>query len=116
MTPIPFTDITDKLEKAAKNGTRVSLPPELARALIESPAYSILLAQRQKETIASWGENQPGRMPSASNSDLTGSNTERNATTGLSAGTIPPLVHDAAGKLAWEVAQDLARQRQRGRH
>lgn len=113
---IPFTDITDKLEKAAKNGTKATLPADLARALIESAAYPMLLAERQKEIIASWGENPPGRTPSVSSSDRIGSNTEPSATTGPSVGTTPQFVHDAAAKQALEEARKLARQKPRVGH
>ena len=112
----PFTDITDQLERAARNGTRAHLAPDLVRALIESGAYPILLAERTKELTRQWHDRKPQAPPPPieSSSGPIGSNIGPRETTGPSAGTIPRLVHDAAERLASEEAQRLSRPRKRG--
>ncbi|VVT17771.1 conserved hypothetical protein [Sphingomonas aurantiaca] len=106
-----FTDIAEQLERAARNGTKAHLAPELVRALIQSPAYSIITAERTKELVASWAEQPtPG-----SNSEHTGSNTGRSEMTGPSAGTMQPHVHAAAERLASEAAQEMGRRKRRAK-
>jgi hypothetical protein len=50
----PFTEIAKQLERAARNGTRAHLEPEQVRALIQSPAWPLLMAERMRELIATW--------------------------------------------------------------
>ena len=111
MTALPFTDFTDIMERAARNGTKAHLPAEVVRAAILHPAYAEFLTERIKELAATW----TGPLPPASNSDPIGSNTEPNGTTGASAGTIPPLVHDAAERLALEAAEAAIPRKRRGK-
>lgn len=84
---LPFHELTDQLERAARNGTRAHLAPDVVRALVESPAYSILTDERRKELVATWRDRRPKAL-SVSSSDPSGSSTEPKETTGASAGTI----------------------------
>jgi hypothetical protein len=111
---LPFHELTDQLERAARNGTRAHLAPDVVRALVESPAYSILTDERRKELVSTWRDKRPKAL-SASNSAPTGSNTEPSEMIGASAGTIPQLVHGAAARQALEEAAALSRPRQRGK-
>lgn len=115
MIAMPFTDITDQLERSARNGTKAHLVPELARALIESSAYGMLLAERTKELVSSWDDRHP-TPPAAFRLEPIGSNTEPSGTTGLSAGTMQPHVHAAAERLASDAAQTMGRRKRRARH
>lgn len=70
----PFTDMLAQLERAARNGTKAHLSADLARALITSPAYPLLLAERTKELTNRWQEEPlhtiPSPAPGAPASDL----------------------------------------------
>ena len=113
----PFTDITDQLERAARNGTRAHLAPDLVRALIESGAYPILLAERTKELTRQWHDRKPQAPPPPieSSSGPIGSNIGPRETTGPSAGTMQPHVHAAAERLASEAAQAMGRRKRRAK-
>lgn len=52
----PFTELLAQLERAARNGTKAHLSADQARALITSPAYPLLLAERTKELTSRWQE------------------------------------------------------------
>jgi hypothetical protein len=110
-----FTDITDQLERAARNGTKAHLAADLVRAIVAHPAYALIQAERTKELVSSWDDRQPMPPPAASKSEPIGSNIEPNATTGPSAGTMQPHVHAAAERLASEQAQTMGRRKRRGK-
>ncbi|KKW92281.1 hypothetical protein YP76_10140 [Sphingobium chungbukense] len=85
----PFTEITDLLERAARNGTRAHLNHDLVRALIASEAYSLLLADRKKEIISTWQDNEEALpRPGVRNSGSSGSGIAATEMTGASAGTM----------------------------
>src|SRR3546814_9907654 len=44
-----FTEIMEKIDKAARNGTKLHLPINLVRALATSDAYATLAALKAKE-------------------------------------------------------------------
>jgi hypothetical protein len=110
-----FIEITDQLERSARNGTRAHLPAELVRAIIEHPCYeSFFLTERKKELVAQW--DGPGPIiPTESASGPIGSNTGPSAGNGASAGTIPPLVHAAAERRAYEAVDTMHRLTRRAR-
>ena len=72
---LPFHELTDQLERAARNGTRAHLAPDVVRALVESPAYSILTDERRKELVATWCDRRPKSLSGSSSAPI-GSNTE----------------------------------------
>ena len=101
VTAGPFTALTDALERAARNGTRAHLPPEIVRALVSSEAYSLLSGYRIKELQQLWQESdaQPA-PPAAPSSDRSGSGTGPIATIGRSAGTMTETQFEAVGHAA----------------
>lgn len=106
----PFTDILDKMQRAAKNGERVHLDFEQVRAFIGSPLYSTLNQLHAEEVEQSWQSRQPvSRLVSS------GSTIEKTAMTGASAGMIDQLVQDAESKLVLEGAQRTILQSRRNR-
>lgn len=108
-----FHDLTNALERAARNGTKAHLSAEEARALVLHPAYAMIQADRIKELASIW---QSGAEPTGSNAETSGSNGGPTDPTGPSAGTIDPLVHAAAEERALEAASQTIHQRQRGKH
>jgi len=116
VTAQPFTDITDALERAARNGTRAHLDPELVRALISSDAYPSLLKGRQRELTKLWQERNPVPVPEPSSAP-SGSGTDRTATTGKSVGTMTEAeqvaVAHAASLRALEAVRQTSRLRRR---
>jgi hypothetical protein len=104
----PITSAMDILERAARNGERAHLSPELVRALIAHPAYQRYAETRTKELIDSWAPPEKAAAPRkpamttppASNSGRSGSGTAANETSGASAGTIPAGMKAAVGRAA----------------
>lgn len=109
-----FTEIMDRIERAARNGTRVHLELTHAQALIDSPVYTTLAAQRQKELIAQCrkfsppaagdaadAEPQPANPPGLKLVDI-GSGIAPSETTGRSAGLME--MQRAAEQLVLEAA------------
>jgi hypothetical protein len=107
-----FVDLTDSLERAARNGTKAHIPPDLVRALIQSPAYAILQAERTKELIGTWGDHHPPQED-VSSSAPTGSHIVPSAESGLSAGMTETHVHVAAEALAFAEGNKLIQQTRR---
>jgi len=118
MTPHPFTAITDALERAARNGTRAHLNYDLVRALVASEAYSLLLADRQKEIISAWQDHDalPAR-PVGPSLGRSGSGIGPTGTTGASAGMMTAEEQEAVGHAASQRAlaavDRIARRRRR---
>lgn len=86
-----FTDLTDRMERAARNGTKAHIDAESVRALIASPAWAHILDLKTKELVAQWHATLPGQQPgtttpAASSSGRSGSITGPSASSGSSAG------------------------------
>lgn len=94
----PFVEFAAAIEKSARNGTRAHIPPEISRALIESPAYAAIVNERTKELVASW----EGRLqqPPVSSSDHSGSGIAPSATNGASVGTMTAENQESVGRAA----------------
>ena len=121
MTTRPYTAITDALERAARNGTRAHLDADLVRALIASEAYSLLLADRKKEIISSWQDNEKALpQPVERSSGHSGSGIAPIGTTGASAGMMTEDQQEAVGlaasRQASEAVAQIARPKRRRTH
>ena len=109
----PFTEISEQLERAARNGTKVHLTNDLVRALIESDAYSIITAERTKELVATWQdqhEKAATPTPAASSSARSGSGIAPIAMTGASAGMMTEQDQEAVGRAASRRALEAVQQ------
>lgn len=110
----PFTELSEQLERAARNGTKAHLGPDLVRALIESDAYPIIISERTRELVAQWREDRP--LKGVSNSETSGSNPEPSAGNGSLHGTMLTLVHDAEERQASATAEKLSHRSRRRKH
>lgn len=55
--PTPITDLVTLLERSATSGRKAHIPAALARAMIEHPAYGMLVETRTQELIAGFQES-----------------------------------------------------------
>src|SRR3546814_8809163 len=93
----PFQQIAKRLRRAARNGTAFHLPPELVPALLASDAMPIILDLETREIRAGLKCPKPQIACRDDGSlETSGSGIARIETNGASAGTIDPLVADAA--------------------
>lgn len=100
MSALAFTQIADKLRRAARNQERLHLDYELVMAILTSPVYPAI-AQLESEEIASEWQHS-----ALDNSGSRGEPTEKN---GLSAGTIAPLEPGVESQLASAISTAVGR-------
>ncbi|WP_169804534.1 hypothetical protein [Sphingomonas pituitosa] len=97
MDDLPVSVLLKRVRRAARNGERLHLGPEHARALMDPRVYAVLCEIESEEFRAGWqveGEavQVPARprpaKPSASSSGLSGFGIAATATTGTSVGSM----------------------------
>lgn len=108
---MPVTEFVEVMERAGRNGTRAHLPPAVVRHILAHPAWREFLAERQKEMVSQWEEQQPAAPSSAP----TGSGIAANGTSGASAGTMTPELMAAVGRAAEARALEVEAQAPRRR-
>lgn len=102
-----FSQIADKLRRAARNQERVHLDYELVMAILTSPLYPQIAQLESEEIASSWQDS----------SDLgnSGSHGGQTGKSGPSAGMIAPLAPAAESQLASAVSTMAIRQRKRNK-
>lgn len=104
-----FTEILAKIDKAAINGQRLHLDVEHVRALAGSRVYATIAEMKAQEFAELWDvKGGPTNQPDTS-SGSSGLNPAPSEGSGISHGTMQPLVHAAAEKQVSNTLEKVSR-------